>query len=68
MTHEVGHERYIRPCIELTRQALLTNDTPVGSLIIVVIKSSRKESRLYVASVMSPRTQRFRRFARPSFN
>jgi tRNA(adenine34) deaminase len=34
MTNEVQHERYIRRCIELARQALLTNDTPVGSLIV----------------------------------
>jgi tRNA(adenine34) deaminase len=31
---EPGHERYIRRCIELARQARLTNDTPVGSLIV----------------------------------
>ena len=34
MTNEVEHERYIRRCIELARRALLTNDTPVGSLIV----------------------------------
>jgi tRNA(adenine34) deaminase len=34
MTNEVEHERYIRRCIELARQALMTNDTPVGSLIV----------------------------------
>ena len=34
MTNEVEHENYIRRCIELARQAVLTNDTPVGSLIV----------------------------------
>jgi tRNA(adenine34) deaminase len=34
MTNEVEHARYIRHCIALARQALLTNDTPVGSLIV----------------------------------
>lgn len=32
--NEIEHERYIGHCIELARQALLTNDTPVGSLIV----------------------------------
>ncbi|HEY7303272.1 MAG TPA: nucleoside deaminase [Bryobacteraceae bacterium] len=34
MTNEVAHEHYIRRCIELARQAVLTNDTPVASLIV----------------------------------
>jgi tRNA(adenine34) deaminase len=34
MSNEVEHERYIRRCIELAQQAILTNDTPVGSLIV----------------------------------
>jgi tRNA(adenine34) deaminase len=34
MTNQVEHERYIRRCIELGRQAILTKDAPVGSLIV----------------------------------
>jgi len=34
MTNEVKHEHYMRRCIELARQAVLTNDTAVGSLIV----------------------------------
>jgi len=34
MTNEADHERYIRRCIELAQQAILTDDTPVGSLIV----------------------------------
>ena len=30
--HEADHERYIRRCIELAQHAILTDDTPVGSL------------------------------------
>lgn len=34
MTNEVGHEHYIRRCIELAREAIRTKDSPVGSLIV----------------------------------
>ena len=34
MTNEADHERYIRRCIELAQHAILTDDTPVGSLIV----------------------------------
>ncbi|HZS53347.1 MAG TPA: deaminase [Bryobacteraceae bacterium] len=34
MTNDVAHKRYIRRCIELSRQAVPTNDSPVGSLIV----------------------------------
>jgi tRNA(adenine34) deaminase len=34
MANEVAHELYIRRCIELAQRAVLTNDTPVGSLIV----------------------------------
>jgi tRNA(adenine34) deaminase len=34
MTNGIEHEHQIRNCMELARRALLTNDTPVGSLII----------------------------------
>src|SRR5581483_1190732 len=34
MTNNVEHKRYIRRCIELARHAALTNDMPVGSLIV----------------------------------
>jgi tRNA(adenine34) deaminase len=34
MSNDSEHDRYIRRCIELARQAIATNDTPVGSLIV----------------------------------
>lgn len=34
MTNRAEHESYIRRCLALARQAILTNDTPVGSLIV----------------------------------
>ena len=34
MTNEADHERYIRRCIEPAQQEILTDDTPVGSLIV----------------------------------
>jgi tRNA(adenine34) deaminase len=34
MSNDGEHEHYIRRCIELAQQAFLTNDTPVGSLIV----------------------------------
>ena len=34
MTNAVEHERYIRHCIELAQRTLLTDDSPVGSLIV----------------------------------
>jgi len=34
MTSPSQHERHMRRCIELARQALASGDTPVGSLIV----------------------------------
>ena len=34
MSSPSQHERYMRRCIELARQAIVSGDTPVGSLIL----------------------------------
>jgi len=34
MSSPIQHERHMRRCIELARQAIRTGDTPVGSLIV----------------------------------
>jgi tRNA(Arg) A34 adenosine deaminase TadA len=69
MTNQVEHERYMRRCIELARQAILTKDAPVGSLIVrgdQVIAEGIEAVR-GICDVTA-RTRNFRRFARPSFN
>lgn len=34
-SHSAAHEHYIRRCIELARRALVTNDAPVGALVVL---------------------------------
>ena len=61
MTDLSQHERHMRRCIELARQAMEQGDSPVGSLIVNGARWSPKASRRCTLTKMPRLTRKWRR-------